>query len=219
MIPKVFRFAPSAPESLSLNSQSDCRERETGVNPGTMKSRITNFLLLAASVVTIGVALGADNDVAAPKWTGYKQGAVKWRTTDTDGVHVPHVIVDSAATASLPTGAATAAAQATGNASLATIASNTGSATNSYANITTATTTQVKASAGVLHTITINSLGTVASSITVYDSTTGTGTKIATIDSLSATGLGSKIYDVSFATGLTVVTTGTAAPDITLSFR
>ena len=44
----------------------------------------------------------------------------------------------------------------------------------------------------------------------------GSGTpKIATINSLAVTGC--QLYDAAFATGLTVVTTGTAAPDVTVA--
>ena len=71
--------------------------------------------------------------------------------------------------------------------------------------------------AGTLHLINVNTKGTVASTIVAYDSLTATGTKIATIDSLNLSGAFQ--YDIAFATGLTVITTGTAAPDITISYR
>lgn len=85
----------------------------------------------------------------------------------------------------------------------------------SFANITTSTTTTVKSGAGVLHLVNVNALGTVASLVTVYDNTAGSGTKIATINSLTLSG--AFAYDIAFSTGLTVVTTG--APDITVSYR
>ncbi len=88
---------------------------------------------------------------------------------------------------------------------------------NTYTNITTATTTTIKSGAGVLHTVCVNALGTVASSATIYDNTAGSGTKIATLNTLAL--LGCQTYDVTFATGLTIVTTGTVAPDITVSSR
>lgn len=84
-------------------------------------------------------------------------------------------------------------------------------------NITTATTTTVKSGAGTLHGINVNSLGTVASSAVVYDNTAGSGTKIATLDTLTLKGWNQ--FDVNFATGLTIVTTGTVAPDISVSYR
>lgn len=87
----------------------------------------------------------------------------------------------------------------------------------SFQNITTSTTTTVKSGAGVLHLVNINADGTVASTVTVYDNTTGSGTKIATINSLALSG--AFVYDVAFTTGLTIVTTGTQAPDITVSYR
>jgi len=84
-------------------------------------------------------------------------------------------------------------------------------------NITSSSTTLVKSGAGVMHVTNINSLGTVASTVAIYDSLTASGTKIATINSLSIAG--PQIYDVAFSTGLCVVTTGTIAPDITVSYR
>lgn len=87
----------------------------------------------------------------------------------------------------------------------------------SFSNIVTATTTVVKSGAGTLHSISINSKGTVASVATVYDNTAASGTKVATLDSLNLSG--TFIYDVAFATGITIVTTGTVAPDITVSFK
>lgn len=85
----------------------------------------------------------------------------------------------------------------------------------SFQNITTSTTTTVKSGAGVLHLVNVNTLGTVASTITIYDNTAGSGTKIATINSLTLSGPFQ--FDIAFSTGLTLVTTG--APDITVSYR
>lgn len=87
----------------------------------------------------------------------------------------------------------------------------------SFQNITTATTTTVKSGAGVLHGVTVNTKGTIASTITIYNNTAGSGTKIGTIDSLNLAG--QFLFDVAFTTGLTLVTTGTVAPDITVSYR
>lgn len=87
----------------------------------------------------------------------------------------------------------------------------------SFTGITTSTTTTVKSGAGILHAVTINTKGTVASTITIYDNTAGSGTKIGIIDSLNLSG--AFFFDVAFATGLTLVTTGTLAPDITVSYK
>jgi hypothetical protein len=86
-----------------------------------------------------------------------------------------------------------------------------------YAVISTATTTTVKSNSGMLHSITVNSKGTVASSITIYNALTATGTPIAIIDSLNL--YGTFTFDVYFNTGLTIVTTGTVAPNVTVSYR
>lgn len=93
----------------------------------------------------------------------------------------------------------------------------TNSATFTYAHIATSTTSVVKAGAGYLHSINVNTRGTVASIITVYDNTAGSGTVIAVIDSLNLSG--TFVLDVAFSTGLTIVTTGTVPPDVTVSYR
>lgn len=88
---------------------------------------------------------------------------------------------------------------------------------NSFSHISTSTTTTVKSGAGTLKGVTVNTLGTVASTCTIYDNTTATGTIIAVINTLALGG--SFTYDIKFSTGLTIVTTGTVAPDITVSFK
>jgi len=87
----------------------------------------------------------------------------------------------------------------------------------SFTNVSTATTTVVKSGAGVLHAVIVNSLGTIASTLTVYDNTAGSGTVIAIINSLTL--YGTFQYDINFATGCTVVSTGTVAPNFTVSYR
>lgn len=87
----------------------------------------------------------------------------------------------------------------------------------SFTNISTSTTTTVKSGAGTLHLVAVNTLGTVASTVTIYDNTAGSGTIIAIINSLTLSG--SFTYDIAFSTGLTVVTTGTAAPNVTVAWK
>jgi len=81
-----------------------------------------------------------------------------------------------------------------------------------YNNITSATTTVVKSSAGVLHAITVNA--TAAGAITIYDNTAASGSKIATLK--ASIGENTYVYDVTFGNGLTIVTA--AASDITVSY-
>ena len=86
-----------------------------------------------------------------------------------------------------------------------------------YKNITTDTTTVVKSSAGVLHTITINtpvSTGTV----TIYDNTAASGTKIGTFTVPNAATPITLTYDVAFLTGLTVVS-AVEVMDFTVSYQ
>jgi hypothetical protein len=81
-----------------------------------------------------------------------------------------------------------------------------------YNNISTATTTTVKSGRGRLVRIIVNT--TAAATVTVYDSTTGSGTKIATLKASVAEG--SYDYDCLFLTGLTIVTAG--ASDLTVVY-
>jgi len=83
--------------------------------------------------------------------------------------------------------------------------------------INTATTTLVKTGSGILHKIIVSGLGTVASKCEIYDNTSATGTLIGEIDTLTLSG--PFTYDVAFTTGLTVKTTGTIAPRITVVYE
>lgn len=85
----------------------------------------------------------------------------------------------------------------------------------SYTNITTGTTTVVKGSSGILHSVTINT--TAAATITLYDNASAaSGTKIATIAASPVIG-STFLYDCSLINGLTIVTAG--ASDITVSWK
>jgi uncharacterized protein (AIM24 family) len=84
---------------------------------------------------------------------------------------------------------------------------------DAFHNLTGNATTTVKTGSGVLERIVINTAGT-SSTITVYDNTAGSGTKIATASGNAQTVLS---YNVRFATGLTIVTTG--SPDVTVGYR
>lgn len=83
----------------------------------------------------------------------------------------------------------------------------------SFLNITTATTTTVKSGAGFFHCVVINT--TAAGTITIYDNTAASGTKIGTI--VASAGVATYLYDVKFNNGLTLVTA--AASDLTVSYR
>lgn len=87
----------------------------------------------------------------------------------------------------------------------------------SFTHISTSTDTVVKASAGTLHGVNINTKGTVASAITIYNNTTCTGAVIAVIDSLNLSGL--FVYDVAASVGICVTTTGVVAPDVTALYK
>lgn len=84
---------------------------------------------------------------------------------------------------------------------------------NTYANLTSAATTTIKSGSGILEKIVINT-GASSTTVTVYDNTAGSGTKIATA---ATTTQGTLSYGCRFGTGLTVVTSGAA--DITIVYR
>jgi hypothetical protein len=89
-----------------------------------------------------------------------------------------------------------------------------------FLNIVGAATSVVRSGQGILKSITVNQ-PIASATITIYDNTTGSGTKIATITLpavLLAQGPYTAVYDVDFGTGLTLVTVG-AAMDITVSWR
>ena len=86
---------------------------------------------------------------------------------------------------------------------------------NSYRHINGNATTTVKSGAGILHAVTINGAGS-GWTITVYDNTTGSGPVLASITPAAGSTL---VYNVQFGTGCTLVTAGSAAGDITVSYQ
>ena len=83
-----------------------------------------------------------------------------------------------------------------------------------YKNITSSGTTVVKPNPGKLHSICINTKGATETAV-IYDNTAASGTKIGT---LSLNTEGTYLYDVMFNIGLTIVTSGTTAPDLTVCY-
>lgn len=90
------------------------------------------------------------------------------------------------------------------------------SAAYAYTNITTDTTTSILSGPGVLGGVCINA-GASGETITIYDSLTGSGTKVGTI-TLAATSGGCFNYNAFLTTGLTIVT-AVAAADLTIIWR
>lgn len=84
---------------------------------------------------------------------------------------------------------------------------------NQYLNINSATTTVVKGTCGILHSITVNTLGTTPT-FQLWDNTAASGTKIGLI---TPTAAGTYIFDSTFSTGLTIVSTGSGF-DITVNY-
>jgi hypothetical protein len=83
--------------------------------------------------------------------------------------------------------------------------------------ITGDATTSVKSGFGVLHSITFNN-PTATETVTIYDNTAASGTKIGTIAVPSSPGPVTLTYDVVFDNGLTIFT-ATASSDITVALQ
>ena len=84
-----------------------------------------------------------------------------------------------------------------------------------YLNITGQATTTVKSGSGILHTICVNTPAA-TETITIYDNTAASGTKIGTITVFASTNP-CLTYDGNFTVGLTLVT-ATASSDLTVSY-
>ena len=126
----------------------------------------------------------------------------------------------SAVSLPLPTGAATETTVAglLTNTQLRASAVETTKKTSSFNHITTNKTTTVKSGAGVLRRIVINTKGSGANTLTIYDNTTGSGTVIGDIDTVNGVS-GHFEYGVSFSTGLTIVTANGTAADVTVIYE
>lgn len=91
-------------------------------------------------------------------------------------------------------------------------------APSSYSHLNANGTTTVKSGAGVLRRIVVNTKGSTANTLTIYDNTTATGAVIGAVDTVNAAG-GAFDYELDFTTGLTVVLAGGTAADITIIYE
>lgn len=95
----------------------------------------------------------------------------------------------------------------------------------SYSAITTSTNTQIKSTAGFIHTITITQPGATATSITIVDTTAANcsgGTTIATIPTAQLTaGMAPTTVTLDLATnnGICVTTAGTTSPQLVVTWK
>ena len=90
------------------------------------------------------------------------------------------------------------------------------SAAYNYLNITTDATTTISSGPAVLGEVCINTTAA-GETITIYDNTSGSGTKVGTITLAAASG-GCFNYNSYMKTGLTIVT-AVAAADLTVVWR
>lgn len=80
---------------------------------------------------------------------------------------------------------------------------------------TNQTATVIKAAPGFLHSVTINTKGTTASAVSIFDHASSASNPIGVIDSLNLSG--TFVYNGNLANGLVITTTG--APNVTVSWR
>ena len=80
-------------------------------------------------------------------------------------------------------------------------------------------TTVVKASAGTLHSIILNSAATATNTTIIYDHPSGVGTVIGRPAVTTATVPTTLIYDLAFANGLTIITATANGGDMTINFK
>lgn len=80
-------------------------------------------------------------------------------------------------------------------------------------------TTVVKASAGILHSIVLNSAATATNVTTVYDNASGVGTVLAIPAVTTATVPVTLLFDVKFALGLTIITATANGGNMTVCYR
>jgi hypothetical protein len=79
-------------------------------------------------------------------------------------------------------------------------------------------TTVVKATAGVLHSIILNSAATATNTTVIYDNATGVGTVIGRPAVTTATVPTTLVYDLAFANGLTIITAVANGGDMTVVY-
>ena len=87
----------------------------------------------------------------------------------------------------------------------------------SFLNVTALTAgTTIKASQGTLTALMINTKGSTGNVVTIYDSLTASGTKIATVDTTSS--LTYLPYNAAFANGLTITNAVGTSADVTFLY-
>jgi hypothetical protein len=180
---------------LTAGQQAGCQANANGSAFVQLSGVQTTGVDAISNAVVFAVGTSSGTQAAKlPVWGGYNFGVTQWgKQRD---------ILGAAALGSVGTG--TTAVEMTGS---------------PFSNIATATTTTSKSGAGFLHSITVNTI-VASATITVYDNTAGSGTKIATItlpSTITSDAPFTLRYDVAFATGLTIVTSG--ATDLTVSYR
>lgn len=90
---------------------------------------------------------------------------------------------------------------------------------NSFLNVAAGTaTTVVKSGAGTFASVVINTVG-IGNTLTIYDNTAASGTKIATINTAAAVAGVPFTFNVAVGTGITCISAGGTGADYTVTYR
>lgn len=206
-----------------INTYFSCLHAFTGASIGDLIVEVVQYdVSVSPATVTSTAWLNATTGLAlagppsADNLT-YMGGA---GLTDSQLRATPVPVTDAGVSAQLPATLGTKAAAASMSVALATEdKASLDLITTGYSavNYSTTGTKLVHSGAATLHLVNINALGTVASTVKVYDGVDALGTLLATIDSLNLAGPNQ--FDIACATGICLVITGTASPDVTVSYR
>lgn len=167
---------------------------------GALRTSVENTITTTSGVVGNGAAATAARVTIANDSTGIVAATLSAETSKVIGT------VNPGNTANTTAWLVTQGAAATGGYSFLNIAA--GQAT-----------TVVKASAGTLHSITLNSAATATNTTVVYDHASGVGTVIARPNVVAATVPTTLIFDLAFAAGLTIITAAANGGDMTVTFK
>src|ERR1700743_2493329 len=163
-----------------------------------------NFKVSAANPPPVTSTSGTGTNANQVQGTGAANAATSGnpvRIGASDGINTQNISTINGAIAAGAAGTGVLAVEQTGN---------------SFAEITTAATTVVKATPGILHKVVINTPAA-GGTIKIYNATTATGTPI-TITSPATGALPLELnYDAYFSVAITVVTS--LANDITVTYR
>lgn len=148
----------------------------------------------------------------------FQKQQLKALATQSDGSNAQQMVIVSGTLTGVDSASIAFPVSVTGTVTTAQGAAATGGYSYNHIGAGQATTV-VKASAGTLHSLALNSAATATNVTTVYDSTSGAGTVIAIPNVVAATVPTTLIFDLAFTNGLTIVTATANGGDMTVNYK